>query len=242
MRAGWLVAIAAGTAIGMAAPADLSAQRNANRGRQQQEMQRQRQQARETARREAERQQRASEQERLRRQQANRAGLVLRRNDDYERARRERERRDDRYNDPWEVLGRRTDDRYDRRDDRYNDRGPAFCRSGEGHPVHGRQWCRAKGFGLGRDRSSDVWGDIIYRDRRYDNRQMGRSTLENILGSVILGRFDSYGRSHVGSGSMNGRWLDSSASVLQLYMGSTPIARLIDTNRDGRVDSVSLLR
>ena len=241
MRAGWLVAIAAGAAIGMAAPADLSAQGKSNRARQQQEMQRQRQQAREAARLEAERKQRASVQQRARREQANRSGLVLRRNDDYERARRERDRRDGRYNDPWDVLGR-NDDRYDRRNDRYDRRGPAFCRSGEGHPVHGRQWCRDKGFSMGHDRSRDRWGDIIYRDRRYDNRTMGRSTLENILGSVVLGRFDSYGRSSVRDGSLNGRWLDTRATVLQLYMGSTPIARLIDTNRDGRVDNVSLLR
>lgn len=235
MRAAWLVAIAAGTAIGMA-PAELAAQGNSNRARQQQEMQRQRQQAREAARREAERQQRASVQARERREQANRSGLVLRRNDDYERARRDRDRRDDR-RDPRDIFGR-NDDRYDRRDDR----GPAFCRSGEGHPVFGRQWCRDKGFGMGRQSSRDIWGDIIYRDRRYDNRQMSRSTLENILGSVVLGRFDSYGRSQVGNRALNGRWLDTGASVLQLYMGSVPIARLIDTNRDGRVDNVSLLR
>lgn len=242
MKAGWMVAIAAGMAIG-AAPIEVVAQGNSNRARQQQEMQRQRQQAREAARREADRRERAAQQARERRQQANRSGVVLRRNDDYDRARRDRERdrRDDRYDAPWTIFGR-NDDRYDRRDDRYGNRGPAFCRSGEGHPVHGRQWCRDKGFGLGREHSRDIWGDIVYRDRRYDNRRMGSSTLENILGSVVLGRFDSYGRSYYGNQSLNGRWLDSRASVLQLYMGSVPIARLVDTNRDGRVDSVSLLR
>ncbi|HEX2167488.1 MAG TPA: hypothetical protein VHG09_09690 [Longimicrobiales bacterium] len=243
MRATWLVAIAAGTAIGMAAPADVSAQGNSSRARQQQEMQRQRQQAREAARRESVRRQRAAEQERIRRE-ANRSGVVLRRNDDYDRTRRsrERDRRDDRYDDRrWDIFDR-NDDRYDRRDDRYNRRGPAFCRNGEGHPVHGRQWCRDKGFGLGREGSRDVWGDIIFRDRRYDDRRLSRSTLGDILGNVVLGRFDSYGRNYYGSGSLNGRWLDNRASVLQLYMGSVPIARLIDTNRDGRVDNVSLLR
>jgi hypothetical protein len=229
----------------MSAPAEVAAQGNSNRARQQQELQRQREQARESARREAERRQEA-ERVRQRRvqEQANRSGLVLRRNDDYDRNRRDdydrnrrNDRRDDRY-DPWDGRDRR-DDRYD---DRYDRRGPAFCRSGEGHPVKGRQWCRDKGFGLGRERSRDVWGDIIYRDRRYDDRRLDRSTLGDILGSVVLGRFDSYGRNYYGSGSLNGRWLDSRTSVLQLYMGSTPIARLIDTNRDGRVDSVSLLR
>lgn len=27
--------------------------------------------------------------------------------------------------------------------------GPPFCRNGQGHPVHGRQWCIDKGWGLG---------------------------------------------------------------------------------------------
>lgn len=244
MRASWIMAIAAAAAIGMAAPTELMAQGNSSRARQQQELQRQRQQAREQARRDAER-------DRLRRQEQarQRAGVVLRRNDDYDRSRdrrdydrsrdrryddRSRDRRDDRY-DPRDV--------FDRRDDRYsNNRGPAFCRSGEGHPVKGRQWCRDKGFGLGRERSRDIWGDIVFRDRRYDDRRLDRSTLGDILGSVVLGRFDSYGRSYYGSGSLNGRWLDNRSSALQLYMGGIPIARLIDTNRDGRVDSVSLTR
>ena len=29
--------------------------------------------------------------------------------------------------------------------------GPPFCRSGAGHPVHGRRWCIEKGWGLGND-------------------------------------------------------------------------------------------
>jgi hypothetical protein len=243
MKANWMMVAAAGAALGISMPMEAAAQGNSNRARQQQEVQRQREQARETARQAAERRQ-SAERDRLRRQQeaANRAGLVLRR-DDYDRARRERDRRDDRY-DPRGIYDRR-DDRYDprdRRDTRYDRRGPAFCRSGEGHPVHGRRWCTDKGFGLGREHSRDVWGDIVFGDRRYDNRQLSRSTLGDILGSVVLGRFDSYGRTYYGNGSLSGRWLDNRATVLQLYMGSVPIARLTDTNRDGRVDSVSLLR
>ncbi|HEX6134106.1 MAG TPA: hypothetical protein VFZ24_09085 [Longimicrobiales bacterium] len=235
MRAGWVMALAAGAAIAFAAPTQLEAQGNSNRARQQQELQRQRQQAREQARRQADR-------DRARRQQRQQlpAGIVLRRNDrdrDYERDRRY-ERRDD----PWGVILGRRDDRYDDRYGSYKRNGPPFCRNGQGHPVHGRQWCRDKGYGLGRDRYDDIWGDIVYRDRRYDNRTMNRSILERVLGSVVLGRFDSYGRSYYGSGSLNGRWLDNRASVLQLYVGSTPIARLIDSNWDGRVDSVSLIR
>lgn len=236
MRTAWLVAIAAGATIAVSAPAELEAQGNSNRARQQQEAQRQRERAREQTRRNADRE-RVRERERLP------AGIVIRRNDrDRDDRRYERNRRDDRYdrNDDWRVYERRDErnDRYDR-DGR---RGPAFCRSGEGHPVHGRQWCRQKGFGLGNERSRDIWGDIIYRDRRYDDRRMDRSTLGDILGSVVLGRFDSYGREYYGNGSLNGRWLDNRSTTLQLFMGSTPIARLIDSNRDGRVDSVSLMR
>lgn len=237
MRAGWLVAIAAGTAIGMA-PADVMAQGNSNRARQQQELQRQRQEAREQDRR-------AAERERLRRQQQRPRGIVTRRDDRYDY---DRNRRDDRYDydrdrrsrdsrDQWQIFERRND-----RNDRYDRNGPAFCRNGQGHPVRGRQWCHDKGFGLGRDNSRDIWGDIVFRDRRYDTRPLSHSTLGNILGPLVLGRFDSYGRSYYGNGSLNGRWLDNRASVLQLFMGSTPIARLVDTNSDGRVDSVSLIR
>jgi hypothetical protein len=42
--------------------------------------------------------------------------------------------------------------------------GPAFCRSGAGHPVFGREWCREKGWDANRDR------DRAERDRDRDDR------------------------------------------------------------------------
>lgn len=49
-----------------------------------------------------------------------------------------------------------------------SDRGPSFCRSGEGHPVFGLQWCLNKGFGIGRPGS---WflrdNDLFLRDRAH---------------------------------------------------------------------------
>lgn len=67
--------------------------------------------------------------------------------------------------------------------------GPPFCRNGNGHPVHGRQWCVDKGWGLGSDR------DILNRrrqERRNPNRNDDRTILDDVLGrrySVdILGR------------------------------------------------------
>lgn len=40
-------------------------------------------------------------------------------------------------------------------------RAPAFCRSGEGHPVWGPEWCLERGFGLGGRRI------VLDRDRVY---------------------------------------------------------------------------
>ncbi|HSJ06406.1 MAG TPA: hypothetical protein VK936_06880 [Longimicrobiales bacterium] len=121
--------------------------------------------------------------------------------------------------------------------------GPAFCRSGAGHPVHGRQWCRDKGWAAGYDRwERQRWDDVVLRQPRGDGQQMGGSVLSDVLGDVVFGRLAAHGRQY-GSGSVTGRWLDeASASVLQLSVGSTPFARLVDANRDGRVDSVLLLR
>jgi hypothetical protein len=49
--------------------------------------------------------------------------------------------------------------------------GPSFCRSGAGHPVHGRRWCTRKGFGLGRD--------VLFDTRRRDRTRQG---------DIVIGR------------------------------------------------------
>jgi hypothetical protein len=50
-----------------------------------------------------------------------------------------------------------------------NGNGPAFCRSGAGHPVHGWEWCRDKGWDRAdRDRG---WSE---RDDERDDRDRGR--------------------------------------------------------------------
>ena len=52
-----------------------------------------------------------------------------------------------------------------------NGNGPAFCRSGAGHPVHGWAWCRERGWGSDRffDRDRD-------RGRDRDDRAQRRTT------------------------------------------------------------------
>jgi hypothetical protein len=155
---------------------------------------------------------------------------------------------DDRYDDYTYGYGY-DNDRYDR-DGRptnwRNTNSPPFCRSGAGHPVHGRQWCRDKGYSLGNDQwGRDSWGNILLgasRDRRLEryDQTFSRNILADLLGSVLLNRFENYGRQY-SQGSTTGRWsLDGGASVLQLYVGGLPVARLVDMNRDGRVDNVYL--
>lgn len=69
-------------------------------------------------------------------------------------------------------------------------RGPAFCRSGAGHPVFGRQWCIEKGWGLGnRTVFFDNDDRVIFRSgsqlvvaRVRDDR----STIERIVDRILF--------------------------------------------------------
>ncbi len=160
------------------------------------------------------------------------------------------------------ILGRDDDrarsDRDDRRErERENARergkkgskagkGPPFCRNGEGHPVHGRQWCRDKGFGLGtgiggrwEDRGS--WGDIILGSPRGGDRRRGavdRGGLMDVLGDVVYGRIEAERARVGGRQPLEGRWLElkNGGRVLQIRSGSLPVAELTDLNGDRRVD------
>ena len=48
--------------------------------------------------------------------------------------------------------------------------GPAFCRSGEGHPVHGWEWCREKGWDRAGANRVDRNGRVIDRNGRVIDR------------------------------------------------------------------------
>ena len=165
------------------------------------------------------------------------------------------------------ILGRDTDGRREREKDRArrsrdddsrassradgDRKGPAFCRSGAGHPVHGRQWCRDKGFGLGsgsairwEDRG---WEDVILRAPRDRERRSGtvdRGGLIDILGDVVYGRLLNENRRVGGSDPLTGRWLNPGgvADVLQIRSGGVAVAELSDLDGDGRVDAVLVPR
>ena len=173
----------------------------------------------------------------------------------------------------------RRDDRYERRDDRVYGRGipvdrdrnrwehdrdrrgngPAFCRSGAGHPVHGRAWCRDKGWDRDdrrdRDRRWDDddrwdrdrrwnrvgWGDVIFRRRDRGNDLISGAILRELLGDRVYGRFDDHRRGSGYDGRLDGRWdRYGNGYVLDLRAGGLPLARLIDANRDGRAEIVLL--
>jgi hypothetical protein len=259
----WIIAMAAGASISMAVPAELDAQAGVARGKQSQQQraaereqqrdarqaaaqrdtrsisqrdaraanQRQDERDRYDSRRVADRddRQRAAERERLRLERERQAQR------DRQAAERQRQAELDRYRGQqrgWDTEGR-------------SGKGPAFCRSGgAGHPVFGQRWCRDKGFGHGYDRwERDGWDDIVLRRPRQPDRQMGRSVLSDMLGSVVLGRFESYGRQYYGAGPVTGHWIeDRDAAVLQLSIGGVPFARIVDTSRNGRVDGVLLRR
>jgi hypothetical protein len=190
-------------------------------------------------------------------------GRIAERGRDYDRDR-DNDRDRDRYNRDNDRDRDRYDDRYDRNDPRRdreewwenrrdrdarwidtrrgNGKGPAFCRSGAGHPVYGRQWCIAKGFGLGRDVRWDRvrWDDVVFRRYGYyDHRTLGRGDLIDLLGNVVYSRLDARRRYLGVSSPLVGRWhVDGGRSILLIHAGVLPLAELIDSNRDRRVELV----
>ena len=186
--------------------------------------------------------------EATKRTETRRPGVIVGTNDGrYEcddRNRRSRDRDFDRWCDDRE--NRRDRDRYDDRNKRKNKngKGPKFCQNGEGHPVYGRDWCRQKGYDTGYGAFSRVdWGDVVLRRPRnvVQQRDLSRGTLQDILGSVILGRFDRQRANLRYSQPLTGRWVDSDAGyVLRLNSGHAPVAQVIDRNRDGRADVILL--
>lgn len=118
---------------------------------------------------------------------------------------------------------------------------PAFCRTGEGHPVFGRSWCIEKGFGLGRGgwRRGGI-GDIIFRrGSGPDGTILDRSGIEEVLGEVILGRMLESSPPGRRAAPLTARWLEleePAARVLQIRSGDRPLAELTDLDLDGTVD------
>jgi hypothetical protein len=121
------------------------------------------------------------------------------------------------------------------------DGAPAFCRSGEGHPVWGREWCLDKGFGLGRS-NDRYWArtrveDIIF-GRRIEQDRLDRGSLIDILGDVVFGRLAlhalalGFDQPLIGTYS----YQPDAPRIVRVYSASEPVAELVDLNGDDRVD------
>lgn len=128
-------------------------------------------------------------------------------------------------------------------DDDIKSDAPSFCRSGAGHPVWGRQWCIDKGFGLG-DADDLRWG--VLRDvddiqiRRVDEGTLARSVLIDILGDVVFNRLGLHAVTLGYTDPLTGSWIGESSGprVLRIMSGGTPIAEIVDTDRDNRADNL----
>jgi hypothetical protein len=137
----------------------------------------------------------------------------------------------------WEM--RRLGDR------RANDNAPAFCRSGAGHPVWGREWCLEKGFGLGVgersiwSRSTDI-GDVIW-SKRPTTEIVDRGGLIDVLGDIVFGRLAVQSLVLGYDEPLVGRWVASTDEpdapfVLKITSGNNDVAELVDSDRDDDVD------
>ncbi|HEX6609310.1 MAG TPA: hypothetical protein VF051_00900, partial [Hyphomicrobiaceae bacterium] len=127
----------------------------------------------------------------------------------------------------------------------YNDEirsnAPAFCRSGAGHPVFGRQWCMDKGFGLGSE--NDLrWGRANVTDIRFartaDTGELVRGVLVDVLGDAVFNRLGLHAVTLGYSDPLSGQWYGepSGPRVLRVTSGGYPVAEIVDNNRDDRAD------
>ncbi len=126
--------------------------------------------------------------------------------------------------------------------DRVTGGAPSFCRSGQGHPVWGRQWCLDKGFGLGAQQdvrwgSTRNIGDIIF-GRQVSSGNLTRDALLNLLGPVAFDRLALHALTLGYTDPLSGVWRGDASGPNMLFVnsGRSPVAELVDTNRDWRTD------
>ncbi|MBW3654813.1 MAG: hypothetical protein KY444_01805, partial [Gemmatimonadetes bacterium] len=118
---------------------------------------------------------------------------------------------------------------------------PAFCRNGQGHPVHGREWCLDKGFGLG-SRSGTLWSrgsieDVVFR-RRTDGDRLDRGGLAGVLGDIVFGRLALQSLALGYDQPLMGLWVaqPDGPRILRVRSGDHDVAEFVDRDRDDRVE------
>jgi hypothetical protein len=132
-------------------------------------------------------------------------------------------------------------------DQRPRGSAPAFCRSGAGHPVWGRQWCLDKGFGLGSD-DRWIWSrrdvdDIVFL-RRVNRAELGRNVLIDVLGDVVFGRLALHALTLGFTEPLVGMWIaqPQAPRLLLINSGDYAVAELVDTDYDDRVDVLFVMQ
>lgn len=120
---------------------------------------------------------------------------------------------------------------------------PDFCRSGAGHPVHGRVWCVQRGYSLesGTVWDKAEWADVVLRAPRRAGVIPGAS-LPDVVGDDIVAKLEDQRRRIEAYTPLAARWLPAEGEgvVLQVFSGRTVIAELLDSDGNGRVDLVLL--
>ncbi len=129
-------------------------------------------------------------------------------------------------------------------DDEVREGSPAFCRSGAGHPVWGRQWCLDKGFGIGsyddyRWGRTDDLGDIAFSGGNLGTTLVS-SALARLVGTNTFNRLALHAVTLGLVEPLTGRWVTdrTGPQVLMVNSGVLPVAELVDVNRDNRADNM----
>lgn len=115
--------------------------------------------------------------------------------------------------------------------------GPPFCQNGQGHPVHGRDWCRQQGFSAG------GLGDIIFRSPRRGGRLDQRGIIDQI-GDIVFRQIQAQSYALGSREPLHGTWGagPGRGQTLTIRSGNLIIAELLDETADGNVDIFRLRR
>lgn len=128
--------------------------------------------------------------------------------------------------------------------DRVDSKAPSFCRSGEGHPVWGRQWCIDKGFGLGTT-NGVRWArtnlsNVVFTQPT-TTELITASVLRQVLGPTAFDRLAAHAITLGLADPLTASWLGQTTDgprVLYVHSGTYPVAELVDVNRDGRPETM----
>lgn len=128
--------------------------------------------------------------------------------------------------------------------DRIKSGAPSFCRSGEGHPVWGRQWCIDKGFGLGTT-NGVRWArtglsDVVF-SQPTTTELITATVLRQVLGPTAFDRLAAHAITLGLADPLTASWLGQTTDgprVLYVHSETYPVAELVDVNRDGRPETM----